>query len=54
MDPGKFPHDIGFLGRYGTALDALLRARDLWESLPLDRALRGLAEHALPIEGRAH
>ena len=51
MDPAKFPHDIGFLGRYGTALDGLPRARHLWESLPLDRALPALADHGLPIEG---
>jgi hypothetical protein len=51
MDPAKFPHDIGFLGRYGAALDGLPRARHLWGSLPLARALRGLHDHGLSIEG---
>ena len=29
----------------------VLRARHLWELLPIDRALRGLADHGLTVEG---
>jgi hypothetical protein len=50
LDTKKFPHDIGFLGRYGPALDRLDRARRLWSALPLADALTGLAAAGLSVE----
>jgi hypothetical protein len=49
LDTDKFPHDIGFLGRYGPALNRLPRARRLWPPLNVDEALRGLAEAGLEL-----
>ena len=38
----EFPHDIGYLGRYGTALRRLPAARSPWRPYPVERALAGL------------
>ena len=46
--PDQFPHDIGFLGRYGPALAALSPARRPWTPLPIDQLLHGLAAAGLP------
>jgi hypothetical protein len=37
-----FPHDIGYLGRYGTALGRLPGARFPWRPYPVEQALSGL------------
>jgi len=50
LDTTKFPHDIGFLGRYGPALDRLERARYLWSALPMDDALAGLDAAGLSVD----
>jgi hypothetical protein len=49
LDPGRFPHDIGALGRYGRVFDQLPRARQPWSPLPVEEALRGLAAAGLSI-----
>jgi hypothetical protein len=49
LDPGRFPHDIGTLGRYGRVFDQLPRARHAWSPLPVDDALRGLAAAGLSM-----
>jgi len=49
LDPGRFPHDIGTLDRYGRVFDQLPRARHPWSPLPVDEALRGLAAGGLSI-----
>ena len=51
LDIDRFPHDIGFLGRYGPALNRLPRARALWPALDVDEALRGLAGAGLDVTG---
>lgn len=38
----RFPHDIGYLGRYGTALEKLPSARFPWRPYPVEDALAGL------------
>jgi hypothetical protein len=50
LDLRRFPHDIGFLGRYGRALDRLPRVSGLWEAQPVDAALEGLAASGLGVE----
>jgi hypothetical protein len=50
LDPQRFPHDIGTLGRYGQALDQLPRARHPWSPLPVEDALRGLAAAGLSVK----
>ena len=47
LDTDKFPHDIGFLGRYGPRLATLPRARRLWSPLDVNTALTGLAAAGL-------
>ncbi|HMI35871.1 MAG TPA: hypothetical protein VK499_17360 [Propionibacteriaceae bacterium] len=49
LDPGRFPHDIGTLDRYGRVFDQLPRARHPWSPSPVDDALRGLAAGGLSI-----
>jgi hypothetical protein len=49
LDTDKFPHDIGFLGRYGPALKRLPHVRALWSALDVDEALRGLAQAGLEV-----
>jgi hypothetical protein len=49
LDTDKFPHDIGFLGRYGPALNRLPHVRALWSALDVDEALRGLAQAGLEV-----
>jgi hypothetical protein len=49
LDTKKFPHDIGFLGRYGPALNRLPRARRLWPPLNVADALQGLADAGLDV-----
>ena len=51
LDTNKFPHDIGFLGRYGPRLARLPRARRLWSPLEVDPALAGLASAGLAVSG---
>lgn len=46
-----FPHDIGYLGRYGRALRRLPSARQPWRPLPVGRAIGALRTAGL-IEGR--
>ena len=49
LDPERFPHDIGTLGRYGQVFDELPGARHPWSPLPVDEALRGLAAAGLSV-----
>ena len=49
LEPERFPHDIGTLGRYGRVFDQLPRARKPWSALPIGDALRGLAESGVFI-----
>jgi hypothetical protein len=49
LEPERFPHDIGTLGRYGRVFDQLPRARRPWSALPVGDALRRLAESGLSI-----
>jgi hypothetical protein len=49
LDPERFPHDIGTLGRYGRVFDQLPRARKPWSPLAIEDALRGLADAGLLI-----
>ncbi|HKX15599.1 MAG TPA: hypothetical protein VJN19_10430, partial [Propionibacteriaceae bacterium] len=49
LDPERFPHEIGTLGRYGRVFDQLPRARQPWSPLPVEEALRGLAAAGLSI-----
>lgn len=47
VDPDRFPHDIASIGRYSDALAELPAARQPWSPLPVDPALRSLAEAGL-------
>jgi len=49
LDSTKFPHDFGFLGRYGPALARLPHARRPWTPLPVDTALAGLRAAGLEV-----
>jgi hypothetical protein len=49
LDAARFPHDIGFLGRYGPRLARLPRARRLWSPLAVNTALTGLAAEGLDV-----
>jgi hypothetical protein len=49
LNPERFPHDIGTLGRYGRVFDHLPRARHPWSPLSVDEALRGLAAAGLSV-----
>jgi hypothetical protein len=49
LDPERFPHDIGTLGRYGRVFAQLPRARKPWSPLGISDVLRGLAEGGLFI-----
>jgi hypothetical protein len=49
LDPRRFPHDIGALGRYGPALATLLPARRPWTSLTPAAALAGLQACGLRV-----
>ena len=51
LDTDKFPHDIGFLGRYGPRLATLPHARRLWSPLDVNTALTGLAAAGLKTAG---
>lgn len=42
LDLAKFPHDIGFLGRYGRALAELSPATELWQPLPPEETITEL------------
>ena len=53
LDTAKFPHDFGFLGRYGRALARLPRARRLWTPLDVDTALAGLRRAGLEVRDGA-
>jgi hypothetical protein len=53
LDPGRFPHDIAVMGRYGQALAALPAARHPWSPLPLPEALDGLRGAGLEVTGAA-
>lgn len=50
LDPRRFPHDIGALGRYGPALAALPPARKPWTPLTPDAALAGLRSCGLRVD----
>jgi hypothetical protein len=49
LDPARFPHDIGTLGRYGRVFDQLPRARHPWSPLSVEQAVRGLAAAGLSL-----
>jgi hypothetical protein len=49
LDPERFPHDIGTLGRYGRVFAQLPRARKPWSPLGISDVLRGLADGGLFI-----
>ena len=51
LDIDRFPHDFGFLGRYGPRLARLPHARRLWSPLPVDQALAGLQSSGLAVSG---
>jgi hypothetical protein len=50
LEPERFPHDIGTLGRYGKVFDQLPRARQAWSPLPVEQALGGLAAAGVSVE----
>ncbi len=52
LDPKRFPHDIGTLGRYGRVFDQLPRARLPWSPLPVEDALGALAAAGLSVAER--
>lgn len=48
VDPGRFPHDIGAMGRYGPALErGLCQARHPWSPLPVAQAVGRLERAGL-------
>jgi len=49
LQRGRFPHDIGTLGRYDKIFDQLPRAGHPWSPLPVEDALHGLAAAGLSI-----
>jgi hypothetical protein len=49
LDPERFPHDIGTLGRYGRIFAQLPRARKPWSPLGISDVLHGLADAGLFI-----
>jgi hypothetical protein len=49
LDPRRFPHDIGTLGRYGRVFDRLPRAGHPWSPMPVQETLRGLAAAGLSV-----
>lgn len=49
LDQARFPHDIGFLARYGPALETLSRATRLWSPLAVPEALTGLEAAGLTV-----
>ena len=51
MGPAPCRHDVGSLGRYGRYGSLCARPGHLSAPLPPDRALRGLHDHGLSIEG---
>ena len=51
LDIDRFPHDFGFLGRYGPRLARLPRAHRLWSPLDVNTALTGLAIAGLEVRG---
>ena len=51
LDIDRFPHDFGFLGRYGPRLARLPHARRLWSPLAVDQALAGLRAAGLSVDG---
>jgi hypothetical protein len=51
LDLDRFPHDFGFLGRYGPALARLPHARRPLSLLPVDQALAGLQSSGLAVSG---
>lgn len=52
VDPRRFPHDIGSLGRYGPAMArALPPAAHPWSPLAVDDAVTGLRAAGLDLDG---
>jgi hypothetical protein len=51
LDIDRFPHDFGFLGRYGPRLARLPQARRRWSPLAVDQALAGLSTAGLAVTG---
>jgi hypothetical protein len=49
LEHGRFPHDIGTLGRYGRVFDQLPRARHPWRPLPVETGLDGVAAAGLSV-----
>jgi hypothetical protein len=49
LDPKRFPHDIGTLGRYGRIFDQLPRARQPWAPLSVEEGLHGLADAGVSV-----
>jgi hypothetical protein len=49
LDPERFPHDIGTLGRYGRVFDQLPRARQPWSPLPVEDGLQRLSAAGLTV-----
>jgi len=49
LDPRRFPHDIGALGRYGPALAVVPSARKPWKPLTPDAALTALQACGLRV-----
>ena len=49
LDPERFPHDIGTLGRYDRVFAQLPRARKPWSPLGISDVLHGLADAGLLI-----
>jgi hypothetical protein len=49
LDPQRFPHDIGTLGRYGRVFDQLPRAMEPWSPMTVEDALRGLAAAGISV-----
>lgn len=55
LDTNRFPHDIGLLGRYDSAIDQLPRARRPWSPMPVQETIEGLQAAGLdtaPTETR--
>jgi hypothetical protein len=53
LDLDRFPHDIGLLGRYGSALNALPAAREPWSPLEVTAGLAALRYAGISVDGLA-
>jgi hypothetical protein len=53
LDLDRFPHDIGLLGRYGSALNALPAAREPWSPLEVTAGLAALRDAGISVESLA-